>query len=43
MTIEELVNSHYDQLNENDLYIWQYIYHHKENVKNVYTRIGSFL
>ena len=35
MTIEELVNSHYDQLNENDLYIWQYIYHHKRECQKM--------
>ena len=29
MTLDELVESHYDELNENDLYIWQYIFHHK--------------
>lgn len=29
MTLEELVETHYEQLNENDLYIWQFIYHHK--------------
>lgn len=29
MTLEELIEEHYEQLNENDLYIWQYIYHHK--------------
>ncbi|MFV0394714.1 MAG: MurR/RpiR family transcriptional regulator [Coprobacillaceae bacterium] len=34
-TIEELVEKHYDVLNENDLYIWQYIYHHKEQVQKM--------
>ena len=29
MTLEELIEVHYNELNENDLYIWQYIYHHK--------------
>ena len=29
MTLDELVESRYDELNENDLYIWQYIFHHK--------------
>lgn len=29
MTLEELIDLHYDELNENDLYIWQYIFHHK--------------
>lgn len=35
MTLEELVNSHYEQLNENDLYIWQYIYHHKRECQKM--------
>lgn len=30
MTIEELVNLHYDKLNQNDLYIWRYIYNNKK-------------
>lgn len=29
MTLDKLVEEHYHQLNENDLYIWQYILHHK--------------
>lgn len=29
MSLEEMIDSHYEELNENDLYIWQYIYHHK--------------
>lgn len=29
MTLEEIIDQHYEELNENDLYIWQYIYHHK--------------
>lgn len=28
--LNDLVNEHYDDLNENDLYIWQYICHHRE-------------
>lgn len=30
MRLEELVNRNYDQLNENDLYIWNYISTHKK-------------
>ena len=30
MTIDELVNIHYDNLNQNDLYIWKYIHSNKE-------------
>ena len=33
--LDEMVNSHYDQLNENDLYIWQYIYHHKSDCQKM--------
>lgn len=29
MKLEELVNKHYDKLNENDLYIWKYIVNNK--------------
>lgn len=29
MRLDDLVRQHYEQLNENDLYIWQYIHHHK--------------
>lgn len=28
MKLEELVNRNYQQLNDNDLYIWNYIIHH---------------
>lgn len=35
MQLEEIVNSHYDSLNENDLYIWQYIYHHKRECQKM--------
>lgn len=27
MTLEELIEEHYEQLNENDLYIWQTIFY----------------
>lgn len=35
MILEEMINKYYDQLNENDLYIWQYIYHHKEECQKM--------
>lgn len=35
MTLEELINAHYDELNENDLYVWQYIYHHKRECQKM--------
>lgn len=35
LNLEELVESHYDALNENDLYIWQYIYHHKRECQKM--------
>lgn len=35
MTLEEIVDQHYDVLNENDLYIWQYIYHHKKECQKM--------
>lgn len=35
MKLEELVNENYDKLNDNDLYIWNYILHHKEECKNI--------
>lgn len=35
MTLEELVDTHYDALNENDLYIWQYIYHNKRSCQKM--------
>lgn len=31
MRLDELINSNYDKLNENDLLIWQYIQKHKKN------------
>lgn len=33
--LEELVEKHYDSLNENDLYIWQYIHHHKSECQKM--------
>ena len=30
MKLEELVNRNYQQLNDNDLYIWNYINNHRE-------------
>lgn len=35
MTLEEIIDSHYEELNENDLYIWQYIYHHKSECQRM--------
>lgn len=35
MSLDKLVESHYDQLNEIDLYIWQYIYHHKRECQKI--------
>ncbi len=35
MSLDEIVDSHYQQLNENDIYIWQYIYHHKEGCQKM--------
>ena len=29
MKLEELVNRNYQQLNDNDLYIWNYIIHYR--------------
>lgn len=34
MSLEELLNTYYDRLNENDLYIWEYIRHHKQECEN---------
>lgn len=33
--LEELVRQKYEELNETDLYIWQYIYHHKRQCKKM--------
>lgn len=33
MTIDELVNQYYDRLNDSDLYIWNYVQNHKQQVK----------
>ncbi len=35
MRLEELVSQKYDSLNETDLYIWQYIYHHKRQCQKM--------
>ena len=35
MKIEELVNSHYDMLNENDIHIWEYILSHRKECENL--------
>lgn len=35
MKLETLINENYEKLNENDLYIWNYILHHKEECKNI--------
>lgn len=35
MRLEELVNIHWDSLNESDLYIWNYIYKHKNECVNL--------
>ena len=35
MKLEELVNRNYQQLNENDLYIWNYIIHHKKECEHL--------
>ncbi len=34
MKLEKLVRENYEKLNENDLYIWSYILHHKEECRN---------
>lgn len=35
MKIQELVNRHYDKLNENDIHIWEYIQSHKKECENL--------
>lgn len=35
MTLDKLVEENYHQLNENDLYIWQYIMHHKRECQKM--------
>ena len=35
MKLEELINKNYRQLNENDLYIWNYINHHKKECEHL--------
>ena len=35
MKLQELVNSHYDSLNENDIHIWEYILAHNKECENL--------
>lgn len=35
MKLEELVNRNYQQLNDNDLYIWNYIIHHRKECERL--------
>ena len=35
MQLNELVNLHFDDLNESDLYIWNYINNHREVCKKI--------
>lgn len=35
MRLEELVNQNYQQLNDNDLYIWKYISSHKKECERL--------
>lgn len=35
MKLEELVNKNYQQLNDNDLYIWNYIIHHRHECERL--------
>ena len=35
MRIEELVNTHYDKLTENDIHIWQYIATHRKECEDL--------
>ena len=35
MKLDELVNKHYGQLNENDLYIWNYIFSHRKECEKL--------
>ncbi len=35
MTLENIVEEHYNELNETDLYIWQYITHHKRECQKM--------
>lgn len=35
MKLEQLVEQHYHELNENDLYIWQYILHHQDQCQKM--------
>lgn len=35
MKLDKLVDEHYHELNEIDLYIWQYILHHKRECQKM--------
>lgn len=35
MRLDELVNQYYNQLNENDIYIWNYISSHKKECEKL--------
>ena len=35
MQLNELVNLHFDDLNESDLYIWNYIIHHRKECERL--------
>ena len=35
MRLQELINKYYSQLNENDLYIWNYISNHKNECEKL--------
>ncbi len=35
MSVEELVQRNYEKLNDNDIYVWQYIMHHKSHVQKM--------
>ena len=35
MRLEELINKNYNRLNENDLYIWQYISAHRKECEKL--------
>ena len=43
MTLDKLVEDNYHQLNENDLYIWQYILHHMITSALVVKKVGMTL
>ena len=35
MRLESLIKENYEKLNENDLYIWNYILHHKKECQTM--------